>query len=262
MQKHSVVPMVCLATLAVVTASASVLAQSQHDWTAAPHWTYAGATGPDHWEAMDPRFTACGKGKDQSPIDLESRDAKTGKNGAFHIAYERTDVALVNNGHTIQANVKDPNDTVTLDGDTYHLAQFHFHTPSEHTADGQRYKLEAHFVNEDSNKRALVVGVLVREGKPNPGLAPVFSQLPTSEESPAGQPISVDLASILPKDHRAFVYTGSLTTPPCTEGVQWVVLEHPIEMSREQIDSFAKIFHDNHRPLQKVNGREIDDESE
>lgn len=259
--------LVGLTALAVTVASVSVLALplSSDNWASPPHWSYAGNTDPSHWSAMDPKFLACGNGKAQSPIDLESRDAKSGKAGEFHIDYEKGAVALVNNGHTVQANVSDAKDTVVFEGDTYRLAQFHFHAPSEHTMDGAHFPLEIHFVNEDGRKRIAVVGVMVKLGEPNPSLASVLKNLPASEsegKASATAPVNVDLASVLPHDHRAYVYTGSLTTPPCTEGVQWIVMTQPIQMSKDQIAAFTRIFPDNHRPLQKVNGREVDNESE
>jgi carbonic anhydrase len=256
-----------LTAVAVMVASVSVLALplSSDNWASTPHWSYAGKNGPSHWSAMDPHFVVCGNGKAQSPIDLESRDAKTGKADEFHIDYEKGAVALVNNGHTVQANVSDAKDTVLFDGDTYRLAQFHFHSPSEHTTDGTRFPLEIHFVNQDGRKRVVVVGVMVKLGKPNESLASVLKALPaTAKEAPKDTrpPITVDLGSILPPVHKAFVYAGSLTTPPCTEGVHWIVLKEPIQMSNDQIASFTRIFPDNHRPLQKANGREIDNESD
>ncbi len=144
------------------------------------------------------------------------------------------------------------------------MAQLHFHSPSEHTADRKRFPLEINFVNQNDRKRIVVVGVFVELGKKNDNLATLFSNLPASKEAStdAKAPVSIDLAAVLPKSHEAYVYSGSLTTPPCSEGVQWIVLSHPIQMSQDQINSFSTIFPDNHRPLQKLNGREIDDESE
>lgn len=256
-----------LTAVVVLVASVTGLAVplSSDDWASTPHWSYSGKTGPSHWSAMAPNFVECGNGKAQSPIDLESRDAKSGKAGEFHIDYEKGAVALVNNGHTVQANVSDAKDTVVFDGDTYRLSQFHFHSPSEHTTDGMRFPLEIHFVNEDARKRVVVVGVVVKLGKQNESLAPVLRSLPASDKGISQDttpPIAVDVGSILPRDHRAYVYAGSLTTPPCTEGVHWVVLKEPIQMSNDQLASFIRIFPDNHRPLQKANGREIDNESE
>ena len=120
-------------------------------------------------------------------------------------------------------------------------------------------------MNKDAGGHIAVVGVLVQAGAENMLLAPVFSTLPapaTPAGTHAGKPLQVDIAAVLPKDHKAYVYSGSLTTPPCTEGVRWIVLTQPIEMSNAQIQAFKKIFHDNHRPLQKSNGREVDRESD
>ncbi|TBR39365.1 MULTISPECIES: carbonic anhydrase [Dyella] len=256
-----------LTALAVAAASVGALALPQASGTGEPshHWTYAGESGPTHWSALDAAFAACHDGRAQSPIDLESKKAKPGAPGHFHIDYEKSDVGLVNNGHTIQANVSSAGDTMKFDGDTYKLAQFHFHSPSEHTENGTRFPLEIHFVHADAHKRVAVLGVLVKLGKENESLAPVFRSLPAHSENaptPGGATIPVNLASILPADHEAFVYSGSLTTPPCSEDVRWIVLTHPIQMSGSQIASFKKLFPDNHRPLQKVNGREVDEESE
>jgi len=232
---------------------------------APPHWSYSGEHGPAHWGAVAADDAVCGNGKSQSPIDLASAAAKAGKNGAFKIHYESGAVALLNNGHTVQADVSDAADTVSLDGASYTLAQFHFHTPSEHAVDGKHYPLEMHFVNKDAGGHIAVVGVFVKTGAENKLLAPVFSALPSTETpagTHAGKPVQVDIAAVLPKNHKAYVYSGSLTTPPCTEGVHWIVLEQPIEMSSAQIEAFKTIFHDNHRPLQKTGGREVDRESD
>ena len=232
---------------------------------APPHWSYSGEHGPAHWGEVAPDDAVCGNGKSQSPIDFASAAAKAGKNGAFNIHYESGAVALLNNGHTVQADVNDAADTVSLDGASYTLAQFHFHTPSEHAVNGKHYPLEMHFVNKDAGGHIAVVGVFVKTGAENKLLAPVFSALPSTETpagTHAGKPVQVDIAAVLPKNLKAFVYTGSLTTPPCTEGVHWIVLEQPIEMSSAQIEAFKTIFHDNHRPLQKTSGREVDLESD
>lgn len=232
---------------------------------APPHWSYSGEHGPAHWGEVAADDAVCGNGKSQSPINLASGTAKAGKNAAFKIHYESGAVALLNNGHTVQADVSDTADTVSLDGASYTLAQFHFHTPSEHALNGKHYPLEMHFVNKDAGGHIAVVGVFVQTGAENTLLAPVFNALPSTETpagTHAGKPVQVDIAAVLPKNLKAYVYTGSLTTPPCTEGVHWIVLEQPIEMSSTQIEAFKKIFHDNHRPLQKISGREVDHESD
>jgi carbonic anhydrase len=231
----------------------------------APHWSYTGEHGPAHWGHVAPEDAVCGNGHSQSPIDLSNATAKAGKSGAFKINYEPVVVTLVNNGHTVQADVGNSADLVSVGGTSYTLAQFHFHTPSEHAVDGKHYPLEIHFVNKDAAGHIAVVGVLVKAGAENKVLAPLFTMLPsaaTAAGTPAGKPLQVDIAAVLPKDHQAYVYRGSLTTPPCTEGVQWIVLAQPIEMSSGQIEAFKKLFHDNHRPLQTAEGREVDRESD
>jgi carbonic anhydrase len=258
-----------IVTAAWVLSATPILAmeqgQAEGASAAPPHWSYSGEHGPSHWGDVAADDAVCGNGKSQSPIDLVTGAAKTGKEGNFKINYERGAVALLNNGHTVQADVSDAADTVTLEGTTYTLAQFHFHTPSEHTMDGKGYPLEIHLVNKDASGHTTVVGVFVRAGAENKLLAPIFSALPstaTPNGMHMGHSVKVDISAVLPKDHKAFVYMGSLTTPPCTEGVHWIVLAQPIEMSNAQINSFRTIFNDNHRPLQKINGREVDRETE
>jgi carbonic anhydrase len=244
-----------------MTASTLAMDQAQPEAHAAPHWSYSGEHGPAHWGSVSPDDAVCGNGQSQSPIDLSSATAKAGKNGAFKINYGSAVATLVNNGHTVQADVGDNADLVSIGGTSYKLAQFHFHTPSEHAVDGKHFPLEIHFVNKDAAGHIAVVGVFVQPGAENKVLAPLFSTLP-SAATPAAKPLQVDVAAVLPKDHKAFVYTGSLTTPPCTEGVQWIVLAQPIEMSSGQIEAFKKIFHDNHRPLQTAGGRDVERESD
>lgn len=247
------------ATFALEKAPVSTASESP------PHWSYSGENGPKHWGDIAADDAVCGNGKNQSPINLATGTAMASKDGNFKINYESGAVALLNNGHTVQVDVADAADTVMFESTSYTLAQFHFHVPSEHTLDGQHYPLEIHFVNKDASGHIAVVGVLVQAGKENKLLAPVFSTLPlttTPAGAHAGNPVQIDIAAVLPKDHKAYVYTGSLTTPPCTEGVHWIVLAQPVEMSSAQIDAFRKIFHDNHRPLQKINAREVHRETE
>ncbi|AMO95764.1 eukaryotic-type carbonic anhydrase family protein [Collimonas fungivorans] len=223
------------------------------------HWSYQGKTDPTHWAEGMPENAACRSGRQQSPIALSETSAKRVASKDFTIDYEPGSVALLNNGHTIQANVDDANDTVNYKGEAYKLDQFHFHTPSEHTLDGKSYPMELHLVNKGSNGKITVVGIFIKEGKENPALQPVFADLPATQTS-SGRHAQVDIAALLPSDKKALVYSGSLTTPPCSELVNWIVLEQPVEMSRQQISAFKAIFRDNHRPLQKLNHREVGEE--
>ncbi|NKI69135.1 carbonic anhydrase family protein [Collimonas pratensis] len=223
------------------------------------HWSYHGKADPTHWADGVPANAACSSGQRQSPIALSEASAQRVASKDFTIHYEAGSVALLNNGHTVQANVSDANDTIVFKGETYKLDQFHFHTPSEHTLDGQSYPMELHLVNKSSSGRITVLGIFIKEGEGNPALEPVFVDLPASQAT-AGRQAQVDIAALLPNDKKALVYTGSLTTPPCSEPVNWIVLEQPITMSKQQIAGFKAIFHDNHRPLQKLNHRQVSEE--
>ncbi len=225
----------------------------------AAHWSYEGETGPEHWGELDAKYSACGNGSEQSPINIESSHVKTKKKlEGIKIQYEPTAFSLINNGHTVQANAKTDHNSIAVEGTEYKLAQMHFHTPSEHQLNGKNYDMELHLVHKAENGKTAVLGVLIKEGKENEKLAPIWSVLPkeeTEQEIAVKEP--VDLPALLPKNQTSFYYEGSLTTPPCTEGVEWIVLQQPIEMSKEQIGAFKEIFPDNHRPVQPINKREI-----
>jgi carbonic anhydrase len=225
---------------------------------ATPHWTYAGSDGPSHWGALGKKDIACSEGLQQSPIALDPAQAVP-HGEEFQIRYRPSKADLVNNGHTVEADIQGGGDIVTFDGEDYELKQFHFHTPSEHTLDGKRYPLEIHFVNTTDAGRVTVAAVLVEEGAENVAVAELFGNLPMPGEHIKLRN-AVDLSSVLPNDRHALVYTGSLTTPPCTQGVHWIVLRQPVRMSAAQIDAFGHLFPDNHRPLQERHGREIDAE--
>ena len=222
-------------------------------------WTYEGETGPEHWGDLNPDFAACKNGKEQSPINIEtSRVIKDEKIPDLVINYKPTEFSLSNDGHTIQANPLSNNNTFAIDNKEYKLVQFHLHTPSEHQINGKNFDLEFHFVNENTNNQLAVLGLMVKEGASNPFLEKAWNVIPTEETTEAVKLTEpIDLMSLLPKDTDSFQYNGSLTTPPCSEGVKWVVLEEPIEMSKEQIDKFRNIFSKNNRPVQPLNEREV-----
>ncbi|MCF6410773.1 carbonic anhydrase [Pseudalkalibacillus salsuginis] len=223
------------------------------------HWSYEGETGPEHWGELDQANATCVDGSEQSPINIEFSQVITDKKTEnIQIQYEPTPFTLVNNGHTVQANAKTESNSILVEGNKYKLAQFHFHTPSEHQFNGQHYDMELHLVHKDANGKIAVLGVMIQEGEKSEKLASIWDVLP-KEETREGIPVKepIDLQGILPQDQRSFHYNGSLTTPPCTEEVKWVIFEEPIEMSKEQIQAFQQIFPDNHRPVQSSNDREI-----
>jgi carbonic anhydrase len=230
----------------------------------APHWSYEGAEDPAHWAALSPDFVLCGAGHQQSPVDIVT-SAATAAQGAAGFAAARFDradlrtvpVDIVNNGHTIQVDTVGSG-VLVIGRDRYVLQQFHFHTPSEHTVDGRSYPLEAHFVHKTANGKLAVVGLLFEEGAENPALNPYWSRLPKS----AGPPVDlgrggVDLHNLLPARHDVYRYAGSLTTPPCSEGVDWLVLKQHATASAAQIEAFRTIMHHDNRPTQPLAGRAV-----
>lgn len=219
-----------------------------------PHWAYEGKEGPAEWGALTPEFSQCREGAHQSPVDLASADAAALP--ALEVHYQPLAPVLVNNGHTVQDTVGKGN-TLQVGGRTLELAQFHFHHASEHTLSGRHLPLELHFVHRDDQGKLSVLGLLVDEGAENPGLGVLLGHLPKA----AGQTVTVgetvDLTSLLPADRAYFQYEGSLTTPPCTEGVTWFVLQTPIAASRAQLEQFARVFENNSRPTMPLNDRHV-----
>jgi carbonic anhydrase len=228
--------------------------------TEARHWSYGHDTGPDKWAALDPDNKLCKIGQQQSPIALQTGKSTRLAEHDFDIRFGKAKGQLTNNGHTIQFNLDSAADnTVTLKNATYNLAQFHFHTPSEHRLDGKSFPMEMHLVSKDADGKLTVVGVFIKAGAKNEALAKLWSKLPTPNASL--QATEVDLATLLPAKRSALVYAGSLTTPPCSEDVNWIVLEQPIQMSQQQINAFRKHFTDNHRPIQRSHERKVMEES-
>ena len=227
------------------------------------HWAYEGALGPTHWGEEDPRAASCQIGDEQSPIDIHpSRLMQVDWLTPITLKYKADkDVELVNNGHTFQVNY-DQGSRMTFLGKEYELVQFHWHTPSEHTINGQPAAMELHLVHAtpDSFKRLAVLGILITEGADNPTMAKFWSQIPEKEGPPAKTKIEVNATDLIPKNTRYYNYDGSLTTPPCSQGVQWILLKDPITASRAQIEKFRGLFHENARPVQPIKDRFIREE--
>lgn len=222
--------------------------------THAPHWDYIGHDGPAHWAELDPAFEACASGRRQSPIDIRATEKAALPALDFH--YGRAAPTLVNNGHTVQVNLP-AGQTLTLGGTTYQLLQFHFHTPSEETIRGRHAAMVAHFVHKAADGSLGVVGVLIQPGKPTPAFDALFQHLPRAGETITVAGLELDLPGLLPAAKGYYDFDGSLTTPPCSEGVHWMVLKTPVTLSRRQIDSFHQVFPMNARPVQSSNGRVV-----
>ena len=241
----------CVYCLAAGRASAS---QPGHSNAGAshPHWSYAGNTGPDHWGALQPNFKACELGLEQTPIDLAG--GIKGEPGTVALDYKPLPLRILNNGHTIQVNA-DSGCSCTIGGTKYDLAQFHFHHPSEHLLAGKPFDLECHLVHKAANGALAVVGVFIKPGAKNTDLAAVFDAMPSSAGPEVRMPGTIDPSALLPKKGGYFRYMGSLTTPPCSEGLTWTVYKEPIEASSDQIRQFASLFANNARPVQRRNRR-------
>lgn len=216
-------------------------------------WSYTGSNGPEEWGKLSPEFSFCSCGKSQSPIDISQFEVAGHPNIIFN--YKASAATVINNGHTIQANLADRDNSIAVDDVPFQLIQFHFHTPSEHTINGLSFPIELHLVHSDAAGNLAVVGVMMRNGAENRELSSIFNSKAAERESAFED--SFDISNLLPEGAAYYRYTGSLTTPPCTEGVMWIVLETPIEMSEMQIQSFKEIFPFNNRPIQPLNGRRI-----
>lgn len=232
-----------------------------------PHWGYNCAEGPPFvWGTLAPAFALCSEGRAQSPIDVVTGAAVHRPLPPLTPAYGPVDLVVVNNGHTVESapRTAQPGDAPSLrvGTRTYRLLQLHWHTPSEHWVDGEPFPMELHLVHADEDGR-LVLGVLVREGRANPELEKLWKNLPR-EPGDRTEVHAFDLAKLLPASLRSYRYAGSLTTPPCDQGIRWVLLAEPIELSAEQIATFQELFLGterfpvgNARPLQPGNDREI-----
>jgi carbonic anhydrase len=218
----------------------------------APHWGYEGEVGPDKWGHLQADFQTCDLGREQTPIDLVK--GIQAKIGTIRPRFADQKMTILNNGHTIQVNAA-PGSFTEINGVRHDLVQFHFHHPSEHLLAGRRLDLELHFVHRSAAGNLAVLGIFVKPGRANVALAPIWAAMPPSEGQPVATGVTIHPAALLPASPHYFRYTGSLTTPPCSEGVSWTVYSNPIEASPEQIRRFAALFPMNARPVQSVNRR-------
>lgn len=220
----------------------------------AAEWDYKGAHGPEHWGELGGAAEVCGKGIEQSPIDIMTGDARKVEDGlGLSLAWEVATPEVLNNGHTIQASGAGG---ASLFGRDFDLLQVHFHAGSEHLIDGRRAPMEAHFVHASTDGDLMVVGVMIEEGAANPALGAILDAAPQSKgTATASGP--VDLSAMLPADAGAWRYKGSLTTPPCSEIVTWHVMKAPVSASAAQIGAFTALFADSYRPPQPVGRRYV-----
>ncbi len=242
--------------LALALGLPPVLAACSSEESQAVHkFGYTGDIGPEHWGDLNSDWILAKTGQQQSPIDLVgAADADVPD---LAISYQEAPLEIVNNGHAIQVNYPSGSHA-SLGGSEYELQQFHFHTPSEHRIDGRHAAMELHLVHKNAAGELAVVAVMIQAGAEHPLLSKLVSQIP-AEAGPAmaKDDVRINASEFLPADLTSFRYAGSLTTPPCSEGVGWIVLRSPIEASQAQVDGFKAAISGNNRPLQELHGREI-----
>ena len=221
------------------------------------HWAYEGEGGPNAWGKLKPEYSTCATGKRQSPINIEDAATLQGPAEPLQISYRPSNGTVVNNGHTIQVDV-DRGNLLTVRGSTYELLQFHFHQPSEERINYKGFAMVAHLVHKNAEGQLAVLGVLIDPGAASSLIQKVWTYMPLEAGDKVRMPAEmVDLNELLPKDMRYYQFMGSLTTPPCSEGVLWMVLKQPVTAAREQIKLFSQLFPNNARPTQPTNGRVI-----
>jgi carbonic anhydrase len=224
--------------------------------TPLPLWAqsfgYLGDIGPAHWSDLSPNWATCNFGEMQSPVNLKSSSRHQAKHSRkLSISYGETTGEIFNNGHTIEVETEDDN-VLMLDGVPYQLTQFHFHTPSEHRIDRRGYDMELHLVHSGSDGSNAVIAVFLKRGSNSGALAPIFAALPDTLDvhEPLDEPFKPE--KFLPKSRDHFRYEGSLTTPPCTEGVRWIVMSQPVSVSDEDMAQFAERIRFNGRYVQRT----------
>lgn len=219
------------------------------------HFEYEGEHGPTHWGDLCEGYATC-NGEVQSPVDITGATPDNTLSAINH-TYATSSTHILNNGHTIQF-AYDAGSSIALNGATFKLLQFHFHTASEHHVAGQSYPMEVHMVHKDEVSGNLaVIGIFFEEGAENPLLQSFLSHLPQAEDDTYEAADTYDISDFLPAGTHYYTYSGSLTTPPCSEIVTWIVMKEPIFASIEQIHAFEDIMHENNRPIQDLQGRTI-----
>jgi len=237
--------------------AASAIAGAQEHGHGARQWSYEGLQGPAFWPRLSPEYAACGVGRLQSPIDIPVRAVQGARLDAIDFDYETVPLRVIDNGHTVQVNFG-PGSEMRIGALRYGLRQLHFHMPSEERIGGKRYPMVVHLVHKNKEGRIAVVAVMLEEGRESRFLGNVLRFAPLEkgvERTVLYRPVNA--LNILPAQRGYYAFVGSLTTPPCSEGVSWYVLRQAVEVSRAQLDAFGRLYHDNARPIQPLNGRLI-----
>lgn len=245
-----------------VQKAASAARKSSHPVASAihagVHWRYEGEAGPSHWGKLNPAWGKCATGTRQSPIDIRDGIQLDLEPVAFD--YQHAVLTVIDNGHTVQVNVG-AGSTIAVGGHHYALSEFHFHLPSEERINGKSYPMVMHLVHKNRDGRLAVVAVLIQDGSLHQTVQQVWNNLPLEKNMPVTVPARMDVMQLLPASRDYYTYMGSRTTPPCTEGVLWIVLKQPIQLSSQQIAIFSRLYPMNARPIQSLHGRLIKESS-
>ena len=216
------------------------------------HWGYDAETGPEKWGDLAKEFELCKTGQNQSPVDLIFKKPKTGHGIKTH--YKASPVKIIDNGHTVQVNFQ-PGNTIELDGQTFDLLQFHFHTASEHTLSGNKLPMELHLVHRSGKGDYAVLGVILIEGPSHSIVETLWQNMPIQKGMEKELSFMLNPDDLIPTTRTHYNYMGSFTAPPCSEGVNWNVFNTPMTLSKEQILTFRQLYPDNSRPVQPLNDR-------
>jgi carbonic anhydrase len=225
---------------------------TKRDFAAESYWGYEGAEGPENWGNLDPTNRVCAAGVQQSPIDITDTFESTLLQ--LRINWDKRAESIVNNGHTIQVNLGDTS-VFTHDKTNYRLAQFHFHYPSEHYYAGKRFPMEVQFVHINAAGALAVIGVMMVPGRANGTFSKIVATMPEKQGPPIPADPGINPNSFLPQSRRYYRYRGSLTTPPCSETVDWLLFMEPIQVAQADVTRFSQLFPMNARPVQKLNRR-------
>jgi len=250
--------LIAAATSAALLMGSMAFAGSGH-YHGEAAWSYQGATGPENWGDLKAEYALCKTGKSQSPIDITG--ATQANPPALEVKYKAnastSSLDVENNGHTIKVT-DDAANRIEIDGKPYKLLQFHFHTPSEHQIEAKAAPMEVHLVHQNAKKELAVIGVMINEGKESAALKAIWESMPEEAGEKANVKVKgFDASAFLPENKDLYHYSGSLTTPPCSEQVRWFVMKNPIEFSKGQIDKFKETIGHSIRPVQPLNGRDI-----
>jgi carbonic anhydrase len=257
MKSRSAIWVSTLATFCLIASFCALPASAQDRPVGTPHWGYSGPDGPEHWGDLDPSYAACKTGQRQSPIDIEGTTPADLKPIKFD--YKLAPMTIINNGHTILIKYQ-TGSSVTVDGKQYPLTQFHFHHPPEEEINGQKFDMVLHLFHQLPDGTAVAIAVMLKSGNENPLIRDIWSHIPkeTGKEVEFKK-VMINAADLLPSDQNYYTFDGSLTTPPCSEGVKWFVMKTPVELSPAQIAAFGRLYPDNARPVQPLNGRKVEE---